>query len=154
MKKKLNFFCVLMLVLMIAHVTLSFVQGADDFARGWEEGAANSATPTWSAFLVTILGLATVGAFILSFGCFVRFILNINRNEVFVWDNVWCLRITAIGLSFGVLVFSAYTIIEGANVIEAFEEYMAILIFAVFNLIVAEAFAIGLKLQEDQDLTI
>ena len=154
MKKKLNFFCVLMLVLMIAHVTLSFVQGADDFARGWEEGAANSATPTWSAFFVTILGLATVGAYILAFACFVRFILNVNRNEVFVWDNVWCLRITALGLSFGVLVFSAYTIIEGANVIEAFEEDMAILIFAVFNLIVAEAFAIGLKLKEEQDLTI
>lgn len=154
MKKKLNFFCVLMLVLMVAHVTLSFIQGADDFARGWEEGAADSATPTWSAFLVTILGLATVGAFILSFACFVRFILNVNRNEVFVWDNVWCLRITAIGLSFGVLVFSAYAMIEGSNVIEAFEEEMAILIFAVFNLIVAEAFAIGLKLREEQDLTI
>ena len=154
MKKKLNFFCVLMLVLMIAHVTLSFVQGADDFARGWEEGAANNSTLSWSEFLFGILGLATVGAFILSFACFVRFILNVNRNEVFVWDNVWCLRITAIGLSFGVLVFSAYTIIEGANVIEAFEEDMAILIFAVFNLIVAEAFAVGLKLKEEQELTI
>ena len=154
MKKKLNFFCVLMLVLMVAHVTLSFVQGADDFARGWEEGAANNSTLSWSEFLFGILGLATVGAFILSFACFVRFILNVNRNEVFVWDNVWCLRITAIGLSFGVLVFSAYTIIEGANVIEAFEEDMAILIFAVFNLIVAEAFAVGLKLKEEQDLTI
>ena len=154
MKKKLNFFCVLMLLLMIAHVTLSFVQGADDFARGWEEGAANNSTLSWSEFLFGILGLATVGAFILSFACFVRFILNVNRNEVFVWDNVWCLRITAIGLSFGVLVFSAYTIIEGANVIEAFEEDMAILIFAVFNLIVAEAFAVGLKLKEEQDLTI
>ena len=154
MKKKLNFFCVLMLLLMIAHVTLSFVQGADDFARGWEEGAANNSTLSWSEFLFGILGLATVGAFILSFACFVRFILNVNRNEVFVWDNVWCLRITAIGLSFGVLVFSAYTIIEGANVIEAFEEDMAILIFAVFNLIVAEAFAVGLKLKKEQDLTI
>ncbi len=154
MKKKLNFFCVLMLLLMIAHVTLSFVQGADDFARGWEEGAANNSTLSWSEFLFGILGLATVGAFILSFACFVRFILNVNRNEVFVWDNVWCLRITAIGLSFGVLVFSAYTIIEGANVIEAFEEDMAILIFAVFNLIVAEAFAVGLKLKEEQELTI
>ena len=154
MKKKLNFFCVLMLLLMIAHVTLSFVQGADDFARGWEEGAANNSTLSWSEFLFGILGLATVGAFILSFACFVRFILNVNRNEVFVWDNVWCLRITALGLSFGVLVFSAYTIIEGANVIEAFEEDMAILIFAVFNLIVAEVFAIGLKLQEEQELTI
>ena len=154
MKKKLNFFCVLMLVLMVAHVTLSFVQGADDFARGWEEGAANNSTLTWSEFLFGILGLAAVGGFILSFACFVRFILNVNRNEVFVWDNVWCLRITAIGLSFGVLVFSAYTIIEGANVIEAFEEDMAILIFAVFNLIVAEAFAVGLKLKEEQELTI
>jgi hypothetical protein len=143
-----------MLLLMIAHVTLSFVQGADDFARGWEEGAANNSTLSWSEFLFGILGLATVGAFILSFACFVRFILNVNRNEVFVWDNVWCLRITAIGLSFGVLVFSAYTIIEGANVIEAFEEDMAILIFAVFNLIVAEAFAVGLKLKEEQELTI
>ena len=154
MKKKLNFFCVLMLVLMIAHVTLSFVQGADDFARGWEEGAANNSTLTWSEFLFGILGLVTVGAFILSFACFVRFILNVNRNEVFVWDNVWCLRITALGLSFGVLVFSAYAIIEGSNIVEAFEEDMAILIFAVFNLIVAETFAIGLKLKEEQDLTI
>ncbi len=154
MKKKLNFFCVLMLVLMVAHVTLSFVQGADDFARGWEEGAADSANPNWGAFLLMILGLVTVGAFILSFACFVRFILNVNHNEVFVWGNVWCLRITALGLSLGVLGVSVFPIIEGTNIIEAFEEDMAILIFAVFNMIVAEAFAIGLKLKEEQDLTI
>ena len=43
---------------------------------------------------------------------------------------------------------------EGGNIIELFEEDMAVLIFAVFNLIVAEAFAIGLKLREEQDLTI
>ena len=55
MKKKLNLFCVLMLVLMVAHVTLSFVQGADDFARGWEEGAANNSTLTWSEFLFGIM---------------------------------------------------------------------------------------------------
>ncbi len=154
MKKKLNFFCVLMLLLMVAHVVLSFVQGSDDFARGWEEGAAESASPTWSAFLMMLLGLVAIGAFILSFACYVRFILNVNRNEVFVWDNVWCLRITAIGLFIGVLVFSFFTLTEESNVAEAFEEYMAVLIFAVFNLIVAETFAIGLKLKEEQDLTI
>lgn len=154
MKKKLNFFCVLMLVLMVAHVTLSFVQGADDFARGWEEGAANNSTLTWSEFLFGILGLAAVGGFILSFACFVRFIINVNRNEVFVWDNVWSLRITALGLFLGVLGVSVFPMREGGNIIELFEDDMAVLIFAVFNLIVAEAFAIGLKLREEQDLTI
>jgi hypothetical protein len=43
---------------------------------------------------------------------------------------------------------------EGGNFAEAFDEAIGLMIFSVFNLIVAEAFAIGLKLKEEQDLTI
>ena len=37
MKKKLNIFCVLMLLLMATQVVMTFVTGADAFMEGWEK---------------------------------------------------------------------------------------------------------------------
>ena len=44
MKKKLNILCVLLLVLMIASFVMSCIAGAEDFHRGWEDGANNQPT--------------------------------------------------------------------------------------------------------------
>ena len=155
MKKKLNFLCVLMLLLMVAQVVMTFVMGADDFAKGWREGAqADTSHTTWPELLSMLLCFAVVIAAIGSFACFFRFILNVNRNEVFEWDNVLMLRLTGIGQLVMVLSISGFGLLNGHVFTEVYDEYFDILIFSVFNLIVAEAFAIGLKLKQEQDLTI
>ena len=155
MKKRLNVLSVLMLLLMAAQVVMTFVTGADAFSKGWQEGAAGEIpVSTWSAIGEVFVTIAVMIAAIVSFCCFVNFILNINRNQVFEWGNVYMLRLTGIGLAVVVLLISAEEFFHGRGFTEVFEDYFDVLIFCVFNLIVAEAFAIGLKLKEEQALTI
>jgi hypothetical protein len=154
MKKKLNFLCVLMLLLMAAQVVVTFVTGADAFAEGWREGASGKGPNTWGSFLEMIGVFLVVIAAIVSFACFVRFILNVNRNEVFVWDNVPLLRLTGIGLFIVALFAMVDGYFNGREFAEVFDASIDILIFSVFNLIVSEVFAIGLKLKNESDLTI
>lgn len=155
MKKKLNFFCVLMLVLMAAHVVFSLFLGADSFAEGYREGASEvHQAMTWTKLFHILLCLAVVVAAVVSFICFFRFILNVNHNKVFEWDNVLLLRITGWGLLAFALLGSAGEMCDGISLEKVYDDFFEILIFCVFNLIVAETFAIGLKLKEEQDLTI
>ena len=100
MKKKLNFLCIMLLVLMIVSAVLAVMAGASDFRQGWEDGAE---TPETTAFDIVraliILGGAVV--YLYAFACFVRFILCVNHGEVFTWTNVdllrtvgWCIVVT------------------------------------------------------------
>ncbi|MBR4217500.1 MAG: DUF2975 domain-containing protein [Bacteroidales bacterium] len=154
MKKKLNFFCVLMLLLMVAQVVTTFVMGADAFQEGWQKGASDQATSGWTALIGFLFGIAVILAAIVSFVCFLRFILNVNQNNVLTGENVNLLRLTGIGLLIITVFVLCSTLWEGENFAVAFDETIGLMIFSVFNLIVAEAFAIGLKLKEEQELTI
>ena len=154
MKKKLNFFCVLMLLLMVAQVVTTFVMGADAFQEGWQKGASDQATSGWTALIGFLFGIAVILAAIVSFVCFLRFILNVNQNNVLTGENVNLLRLTGIGLLIITVFVLCSTLWESENFAVAFDETIGLMIFSVFNLIVAEAFAIGLKLKEEQDLTI
>ena len=154
MKKRLNFFCVLMLLLMATQVVMTFVMGADAFMEGWEKGRNAMPTNTWLALLEFFAEMFAILAALVSFISFIRFILNVNRSQVFVWENANLLRLTGVGLLVMSLIVSADEYFSGASLIDVYDAYFGILIFSVFNLIVAEVFAIGLKLQEEQDLTI
>ena len=154
MKKRLNIFCVLMLLLMAAMVVMTFVTGADAFQEGWNKGRDVLPANTWLALLEFFAEMFAIVAALVAFISFIRFILNVNRNEVFVWENVNLLRLTGVGLLIMALIVSADEYFTGASLMEVYDNYFDILIFCVFNLIVAEAFAIGLKLKEEQDLTI
>ena len=154
MKKKLNFFCVLMLLLMVAQVVTTFVMGADAFQEGWQKGASDQATSGWTALIGFLFGIAVILAAIVSFVCFLRFILNVNQNSVLTGENVNLLRLTGIGLLIITVFVLCSTLWEGENFAVAFDKAIGLMIFSVFNLIVAEAFAIGLKLKEEQELTI
>ena len=161
MKKKLNFFCVLMLVLMAAQViigiVLNYAESAQAFRQGWEDGGKGDATwahGVWTDSLLVILGLVMIYLVIRSFVSFVRFVLNVNRDKVFVWENVPLLRWTGWGLLISSLIISFHDLIEHIPLDKIYDSVMEGLIFSVFCLIVAEVFAIGLKLQVDQDLTI
>ena len=154
MKKRLNIFCVLMLLLMATMVVMTFVTGADAFQEGWNKGRDVLPANTWLALLEFFVEMFAIVAALVSFVSFIRFILNVNRNEVFVWENVNLLRLTGVGLLIMALIVSADEYFTGTSLIEVYDNYFDILIFCVFNLIVAEAFAVGLKLKEEQDLTI
>ena len=154
MKKKLNLFCVLMLLLMVAQVVTMFVMNAGDFEEGWQSGASDQTTSGWTEIIVYLYGFVVIAAAIVSFVCFLRFILNVNQNNVLSGENVNLLRLTGVGLLI-ITVFSlCSTLWEGENLAVALDKNIGLMIFSVFNMIVAEAFAIGLKLKEEQDLTI
>ena len=154
MKKKLNLFCVLMLLLMVAQVVTMFVMNAGDFEEGWQSGASDQTTSGWTAIIVYLYGFVVIAAAIVSFVCFLRFILNVNQNNVLTGENVNLLRLTGVGLLINTVFVLCFTLWEGENLAVAFDKAIGLMIFSVFNMIVAEAFAIGLKLKEEQDLTI
>lgn len=154
MKKKLNLFCVLMLLLMVAQVVTMFVMNAGDFEEGWQSGASDQTISGWTAIIVYLFAFVVIAAAIVSFVCFLRFILNVNQNNVLTGENVNLLRLTGVGLLINTVFVLCFTLWEGENLAVAFDKAIGLMIFSVFNLIVAEAFAIGLKLKEEQDLTI
>lgn len=154
MKKKLNLFCVLMLLLMVAQVVTMFVMNAGDIEEGWQSGASDQTTSGWTAIIVYLFAFVVIAAAIVSFVCFLRFILNVNQNNVLTGENVNLLRLTGVGLLINTVFVLCFTLWEGENFAVAFDKAIGLMIFSVFNLIVAEAFAIGLKLKEEQDLTI
>ena len=154
MKKRLNIFCVLMLLLMATMVVMTFVTGADAFQEGWNKGRNALPANTWLALLEFFAEMFAIVAALVSFISFIRFILNVNHNEVFVWENVNLLRLTACGLMILALVASCDEFITGCSFVEVYDHFFDAFLFGVFNLIIAEVFAVGLKLREEQDLTI
>ena len=163
MKKKLNLFCVLMLVLIAAQIIIEFCLGfsesAQAFKQGWEDGGKEGATFTdglGTNLLLIILGFVVIYFGIRATVSFIRFILNVNRDKVFIWENVRLLRWTGWGFLVAILCMSVHDLIVHVPLEKIYQDYspMSDFTFGVFCLIVAEVFAIGLKLQEEQDLTI
>ena len=154
MKKRLNIFCVLMLLLMAAQVVMTFVTGADAFMKGYNEGRNVLPANTWLALLEFFAEMFAIVAALVSFVSFIRFILNVNHNKVFVWENVNLLRLAACGLMILAVVASCDEFYTGCSFVEVYDHFFDAFFFGVFNLIIAEVFAVGLKLQEEQELTI
>ena len=154
MKKKLNFFCVVMLLLMVTQVVMMFVMNADSFREGWQQGASDHAMSGCTTLIGILFGFLVIVSAIVSFVCFLRFILNVNQNNVLTGENVNLLRLTGIGLLIITVFALCSALWEGENFAVTFDDSIGLLIFSVFTLIVAEAFAIGLKLKEEQDLTV
>ncbi len=154
MKKKLNIFCVLMLLMMATQVVMTFVTGADAFIEGYNAGANAGTANTWASLLEFLAAMFAIVAALVSFISFIRFILNVNRNKVFVWENVNLLRLAAYGLMILAVVASCDELYSGCSYDDVYNHFFDAFFFGVFNLIIAEVFAVGLKLQEEQDLTI
>lgn len=156
MKKKLNLFCVLILVLKAAQIiignVMSFGENAQAFKEGWEDGGKTETNS--GELLIVILGIACIFLIIRSLIAFVRFILNVNRDKVFVWENVPLLRWTGWGLLTATAIIAIHDLLEHIPVERIYNNSIDDFIFSVFCLIMAEVFIIGLKLKEEQDLTI
>ena len=158
MKKIMNVLCILMLVLIAAQFIVSFVYLSGDmgqaFREGWQDGLSETNGITAMEGVMAIIGSISAIGSICSIVAFIRFILNVNRDKVFVWKNVSLMRWAGWGLlvyCLGAIVIRLYTT---GSFCETFLDHGDRLCTCIFYLIVAEAFAIGLKLKEEQDLTI
>lgn len=112
-----------------------------------------------------VAGLAVIAAGVASIVVFIRFIIGINRNEVFAPRTIrrlrligWMFAIMCAGqLVSGLINLSTYSGIfmqhgHTLNYID-FIPFDG-LIFAVFLFIMAEVFTIGARMKEEQELTV
>lgn len=126
------------------------------------------APATGSNLSKTTNGITSLVSIIAGIFCLIQFfylIRNINRGDIFSWKNVKFLRRLGVSLillficSFATIMIGNY---EAAQVLELSGcEYSNIFAFSdptfvlgFIALLVAEVFAIGLKMKEEQELTI
>ena len=158
MKKRLNVLCLLMLSLMLVKFILE-LKGSCVFV--------NSTLSNWGGDMNKTTFIIT-GVFALIFSypivrgmvSFIRFILNVNRDKIFVKQNVSLLRWAG-----GALIYMSIFILPslfinqrveyGAiDISSAFLHESLRIILGFLFLIIAEVFVIGIKLREEQELTI
>ena len=117
----------------------------------------------WITLVMIISGFSCI-AFIIAFILFIQFLFEVSKRNVFCESNVWRIRFfvysyTAIVVSMELFAWIAggaaiaQTQIPGYQIIdhaEASPEWTPVIMM----IILAECFAIGVKMKEEQDLTI
>lgn len=113
----------------------------------------------------SLLGLLKLAAGIWAIVLFIRWVVAVNRSDIFTWHNVRRLR------RMGVLLLAScaltwlleYLTVHALRQVFALPGYeltlagsvsLSVLLLGLCSLIVAEVFAIGLRMKEEQDLTI
>lgn len=119
----------------------------------------------WGQTAFTLLNLAHIGVCIWAIILFVRLVISINKSDIFNWKNVRRLRFLGLALiiSFCTALLPAYLTYRSVGEVFSVRGYeldfsdmvnTTTLVLGISTLIVAEVFAIGLKMKEEQDLTI
>ena len=150
MKKYINVLCVLILLLMLADIVVDLF-----FSESAPVSMKDVDTLSTGTLLFTmLLCLIILGGVFMAFVYFIRFILNVNRNQVFTAKNVSLLRkygacALIVGASF--IIFSA-TVITGNSLVDALLDGIDTLGEGLFALLMGEVFGIGLKLQKETEL--
>ena len=117
----------------------------------------------WITLVMIISGLSCI-AFIIAFILFIQFLFEVSKRNVFCESNVWRIRFlvysyTAIVISMELFAWIAggaaiaQTQIPGYQIIDHAEASPS-WIPVIMMIILAECFAIGVKMKEEQDLTI
>ena len=141
-----------------------FNQVAGQKVPYWTSEITTYTQPSLWITLVMIISALSMFAFIIGFYLFVRFLLEVSKRNVFCEANVWRIRFlvysyTAIVISMELFAWIAggaaiaQTQIPGYQIIdhaEASPEWTPVIMM----IILAECFAIGVKMKEEQDLTI
>lgn len=150
MKKYINVLCVLILLLMLADIVVDLF-----FSESAPVSMKDVDTLSTGTLLFTmLLCLIILGGVFMAFVYFIRFILNVNRNQVFTAKNVSLLRkygacALIVGASF--IIFSA-TVITGNSLVDALLDGIDTLGEGFFALLMGEVFGIGLKLEKKTEL--
>ncbi|MGL4293132.1 MAG: DUF2975 domain-containing protein [Bacteroidales bacterium] len=127
--------------------------------------AVNKQFSKGELILILLCLIGSLTAMIWALVCFIRLIRNINRSHIFVWSNVSFLKqlgiafifVFFINLLFGYFNYSSIleqVSIAGYKIDWTSSIQTTNLIIGLAGLLVAEIFAMGLRLQEEQDLTI
>lgn len=127
--------------------------------------SVQSETPLWQFIVQTIASFAMVGFYIWAIYLFIRLIIAVNKGDIFVWHNVRRLRRLGIALILCYVCTLAIYYLGYSDVAQVFSnsQYsyslmqateVTTLVLGLISLLIAEVFAIGLKMKEEQDLTI
>lgn len=119
----------------------------------------------WLDLLRGVMGLTAAVCFLWAALLFIRLMVAINRQEIFCWSNVHRLRRIGVLMSLGFLMcaLQIYCSFRVQGEVFAMQGYsfslreaidLSNLLLGLVALIVAEVFALGLKLKEEQELTI
>lgn len=122
-------------------------------------------TSTWQMMVMMVLAYLQLFVTVFAVTLFVRLIMSINRSNIFSWKNVRRLR--KIGVSMilcflcsAIPVWIASYQLSGVFAIKGYSSNLSELIsttnlvLGMVALIIGEVFAIGLKMKEEQELTI
>ncbi|MCD8183135.1 MAG: DUF2975 domain-containing protein [Bacteroides sp.] len=127
--------------------------------------SVNTTMPIWMLMVSSLLPLLHLGVCVWAIALFIRLIISINKSDIFNWKNVRRLRFMGLALiiSFCTSFLPSYFAFKRIGEVFALRGYKldlsdtvntTILVLGISTLIVAEVFAIGLKMKEEQDLTI
>nr|WP_320060005.1 DUF2975 domain-containing protein [uncultured Bacteroides sp.] len=119
----------------------------------------------WSMLGVGLSSLFEVLSIVLSIFIFVKLVISINKSDIFNWKNVRRLRWLGGTLIFSFICsaisicinsFELFSLLSIPGYSLHLSELLSILtlVLGIVSLIVGEIFAIGLRLKEEQDLTI
>lgn len=159
MKKRLNFLCALIMVI----ITVKIIQALNEacfFVNYIHEHLTDAQGKTAYEVFAFILVIPFVYPLVRGIVSFFRFVLNVNRDKVFVKDNVSLLRWAGGGLIYmSVMSFPSILINQKVaqiplNIGSAFAHESFHIMMGFLFLIIAEVFLIGIKLREEQELTI
>ena len=146
MKKYMNVLCVLILALTLADLAVDFFFTGDHAVSFRDQHSFS----TGSLLLLLLDCLVILGAGVMSFVYFIKFILNVNRNQVFTEKNISLLRkygVCALLIGVGVIILSI-SITTGNSFADALSDGINALVEGFFALLMGEVFGIGLKLKE------
>jgi hypothetical protein len=145
--KKINLLCVLVLALTLVDIVMSLF-----FTSGKSATHIDFDTLSLGSLIgLLVLTLVILGAGVMTLVYFIKFILNINRNEVFTRKNIsllrWYAAATLMASVCLVLIGHYFPTVLDLGV----EEIIEGVIEGAFALLIAEVFSIGMKLEEEKN---
>lgn len=148
---------------------LTLLNSDEDLNFIIEQGSiyvSDDCIPMWISLLETVLYLAMIVVFIILIVKFVKFINNINNNKVFEKINVKLLKqmgliLLSMSIIQIVLLFSSKFIvstlsleIEGYSISSSMDFPWTVTLIGLVALLMAQVWAKGIQMREEQELTI
>ena len=144
MKKFMNVLCVLILALMLIDLVVDFFYSTP--SSGPKLNLDSYSLGPLLAIL--FLCLLTIGAICVAFVSFIKFILNVNRNQVFTEKNISLIRKYGFCALFCGVSVIVLNLLGGIEIVKAMSAGFDALGEGLFALLMGEVFGIGLKLKE------
>ena len=142
--KKINVFCVLVLAIMLIDLIVDLFFNTSDASIKVELTSSS----TSSLLFALCVALIALGAAVVAVISFIKFVLNVNRNEVFTEKNIKLIR----KYGFCALLCGVCTMILTSYIGEGFWHAVVDSIDALgegfFALLIGEVFCIGAKKAE------